>query len=280
VSGDWNNPRREVSMRLIKLAFPALLGLAFLASTADAAPVLVGSPMAAKFATVTTIENGTVFDLSLGEPGALASAPVTGAIVRWHLLGAEIGPFRLRVLHPAGGKSYTGTAASSWVNPVGPGLQTFPASIPIQAGDTIGLDLVPGVKIGATPSAPGSVVAAWQPALPDGATEPYAESFSGSEAAFNAEVQPAPTVNGVSPRSGSIAGGTPVSVSGTDFANVSSVKFGATPAAFTLGSEGQITATAPRGIPGRTGVTVTRSPAPARSPPPIGSPIPPAWFQG
>jgi hypothetical protein len=68
---------------------------------------------------------------------------------------------------------------------------------------------------------------------------------------------PPPTVTAVSPNEGTSAGGTSVSISGSAFEEVKSVKFGSVNAeSFTVNSEGSITAKAPRGT-GTVDVTVT-----------------------
>ena len=68
---------------------------------------------------------------------------------------------------------------------------------------------------------------------------------------------PQPVVTAVSPTSGPSAGGTPVTISGTDFTGASGVSFGATAATtFTVDNGTQITATSPAGS-GAVNVTVT-----------------------
>src|SRR5207247_4986122 len=67
----------------------------------------------------------------------------------------------------------------------------------------------------------------------------------------------APTVSGVTPNSGSTAGGTAVTITGTNFIGATAVKFGATNASFTIGSATSISATAPAGTAGAVDVTVT-----------------------
>ena len=68
---------------------------------------------------------------------------------------------------------------------------------------------------------------------------------------------PAPSVTNVSPNTGSAAGGTPVTITGTNLAGASVVKFGSTNAtAFTVNSATSITATSPPGS-GTVEVTVT-----------------------
>ncbi len=67
-----------------------------------------------------------------------------------------------------------------------------------------------------------------------------------------------PTVMGVSPSSGPTAGGTVVTISGTNFTGVTGVTFGGTAgASFQVNSAGQITATAPAGAAATVDVRVT-----------------------
>ena len=70
---------------------------------------------------------------------------------------------------------------------------------------------------------------------------------------------PAPTVTAVSPTSGSTAGGTSVTITGTNFTGATAVKFGAASASFTVTSATSITATSPAGSAGAVDVTVTTS---------------------
>ena len=65
-----------------------------------------------------------------------------------------------------------------------------------------------------------------------------------------------PTVAGLSPASGPVAGGTALSISGSGFTGVTSVVIGGTPAAFTVKSDTLIAAVSPPGS-GTIDVTVT-----------------------
>ena len=67
----------------------------------------------------------------------------------------------------------------------------------------------------------------------------------------------APSVSGVSPAAGSVAGGDAVTITGTGFTGVTEVDFGGVPAAFVVGDDGTITATSPPGTAGTVDVTVT-----------------------
>lgn len=230
------------------------------AASAPAAPVTVGNPL------LGTIEStggsgisATLMNLTIAAPGANATSPVSGAIVRWHLLKAAGGPFRLRVLRPAGGTSYTAVGTSGPAEAVTPGLETYETALPIQAGDTIGLDVVKGLKVGALGN-PASVIAVISPILVEGSTAPITESGVGAEFAFNAEVQPAPTLTSVAPTSGSFKGDKKaVKITGTDFTGASAVSFGGVPAkSFTVVSETVVKAVPPAvKKPRKVDVTVT-----------------------
>jgi hypothetical protein len=77
-------------------------------------------------------------------------------------------------------------------------------------------------------------------------------------ATFSAVSGPVPTVSSVSPNSGSTAGGTAVTIIGTNFATGATVKFGATAATnVTVVNGTTITATTPAGSAGAATVTVT-----------------------
>jgi hypothetical protein len=66
-----------------------------------------------------------------------------------------------------------------------------------------------------------------------------------------------PTVRGVNPASGVPAGGTSVTITGTDFTGATAVTFGGTPAAFTVDSATQITAITPAHALGAADVVVS-----------------------
>ena len=68
---------------------------------------------------------------------------------------------------------------------------------------------------------------------------------------------PAPTVTGINPTSGPTAGGTRVTITGTNLAGATAVKFGTTSATITADTATSITATAPAGTAGTVDVTVT-----------------------
>lgn len=216
------------------------------AVSASAATVTVGSPLTAPFEPLpcTTTNTCTGVNFILPEPGVHVTSPVDGVVIRWRmLLGQPPFAYKLRVLTPAGGFAYTGAGTGAPQVPTGPGLQTFATSLPIKAGQAIGLDVEKAAPVGFADENGGSVLG-WVPALPDGAT--LSGMPTNGEIAFNADVQPLPTISAIAPASGSYKGGTTVTITGTDLAGASAVSFGGVPASsFAVASEGQITAVAP-----------------------------------
>jgi hypothetical protein len=128
----------------------------------------------------------TVANLILPEADAHATSPVNGTIVQWRVVTLGTGQYALRVMRPAGGDAYTGVGISAQTIS-SPGSYTFAASLPIQAGDLIGMDLPDNNGIAATNITGGSH-STWVPSIPEGS--PASPVFSNiGEAAFNADVQ-------------------------------------------------------------------------------------------
>ena len=237
----------------------ALAILAAAAPGAAASIVTIGSPLTQTFKPVVFGEIATVANVSLPEPGAQVTSPVAGAVIRWRVLAAEGGPFKLRVLRPASG-GFLGAGSSAPVVPGSLGAHTFTTRLPVQVGDLIGIDNTnTSDKLGTHELLPGAGFVGWIPPLADGATLPPGESAPEIEVAFNADVQPLPTIASISPNGGSFKGKARVTIAGTDFTGATAVNFGATPAmCFTVDSETQITAVAPAAAkPGTVDVSVT-----------------------
>jgi hypothetical protein len=228
------------------------------AAGASAAVVTVGSPLTGPFETNEFEEALTVANQL---PGVTAVAsPVSGLVVGWNLQAAHDGPFALRVIHPNGDGTYTGAGTSSPVLPTSLGRLHFPAAIPIKSGDLVGLDVADEGDIGIRElTAPAGVVF-WNPPLADGEAKAPSPSDpkETAEFSFNAEVLPAPTVTGVKPKTGSFKGGSKLTISGTDFTQVSAVTIGGVSAkSFSVSSEGTISAVAPAERLGAAPVAVT-----------------------
>lgn len=144
----------------------------------------------------------TMANLALGESGANLTSPVSGTIIRWRVTTAGpagTGTYALRVLRPSGGQFIgEGTSAGN-VTTSGP--QTFTASVPIQAGDLIGVDSPGSPSDVAAAAVAGSKAHTWIPTFPDGAMSGgISTDVPNFELALNADVQfpdtptvPAPT---------------------------------------------------------------------------------------
>jgi hypothetical protein len=257
-SADFRKGSR--SRWLAPVAFAAASALALLGSvSAQASTLTVGSVLPPVTASKQFKEVMTLFNTTLPEKGANLTSPVSGAIVRWRIQGASGGPFYLRVLRPNGSGAYTAEGTSGAATVSGTGLQTFTANLPIKAGDLIGVDPTNATDEIGFATVGGSAFASIFPTPFDGATVPPRPTQSGEEIELSAEVQPAPTISSVAPTAGSVAGGTTVTITGTNFTAASAVKFGPTPASsFTVNSDSQITAIAPpASVPGTVDVSVS-----------------------
>ncbi|HEY5977194.1 MAG TPA: IPT/TIG domain-containing protein [Solirubrobacterales bacterium] len=179
-------------------------------------------------------------------------APTTGAITSWsHLAGEGVGQKLIFKVFRRSGSSFTvvgrderGLAPST--------LNTFPVSIPVQAGDILGFHIFDAGAV--TPSVCsyetgllGDTLAYQEGNAADGVSTPIQEEYAGYRLNLSATLLPPPAVSGLSPAGGSVSGGTKVAIAGANFASVSAVSFGSVAATgFTVDSEGQITATAPK----------------------------------
>jgi hypothetical protein len=248
-------PARRLTM---VIAAVAVICLAF-AGSAQASVISIGSvlPEGSKSEPFERVQ--TLFNTALPESGATLASPVSGAIVRWRVQGAEGGPFYLRVLRPNGKGAYEAAGKSGPETPTNTGLQTFQTNLKIQAGDLIGIDPTNATdKIGVA-EASGAGYASIFPTPFEGSVVPPSGNVGGKEIEVAAEIQPQPEVTLVSPPFGPVTGGTVITITGKNFSQVSEVKFGSTPAAaFTFDSDTEITATTPKTLrPGKVDVAVT-----------------------
>jgi hypothetical protein len=227
------------------------------AGTASAAVVTVGAQMGGE-----TWESAVPGELKA--PFALfnrsktqASSPVTGAIIGWNVREAVGGPFHLRVLHPVGGGGYAGAGTSAGASPLTTGLEHFATDLPIQAGDTVGLDYTQatdeiGLRVIFEPNPP--TFSYFASALPEGGgtSTPIDVPIIGQigvEVGFNAEVQAAPSVTAIGTTEGPAAGGSTVVIGGTDLEGAV-VHFGSAVATYSPISESSLSVTVPPGAPG------------------------------
>jgi IPT/TIG domain/PASTA domain len=233
-----------------------LVGCAF-TSAAQAADITVGPDLSGTYKSESCHAICTLTNASLTQVGAQVTSPVSGVVVRWHVLeGATAGTYRLRAITPLAPSSFLFNGSSAVVSSVpSSGIQTFTVMMPIAAGQGIAIDMSETASIGT--SELGSFEE-WGPAIPAEGTAPTPVGGGELGIGFNAEVQPTPTISSLGATSGSTIGGTSVSIAGTDFAEVKSVSFGSNAASsYTVGSEGQITAISPAGPAGPVPISVT-----------------------
>ena len=147
----------------------------------------------------------TYLNRTLAESGANATSPKDGTVVRWRMVGQHSGgPFGLVVLRPVGGEKYEAVAAGALESPPdGSEALTFATSLPIRAGDTIGLNVPVGgsTTVSEAIAPTGSEFRIFFPELQPG--DPPQALGGGSpntEIGFNADVEyPDPAVLGPPP---------------------------------------------------------------------------------
>jgi hypothetical protein len=160
--------------------------------------------------------------------------------------------------------AYTYVTPAPTISAVSPatGLITGGTSVTITGTD---FTAVSSVKFGTVSAATYNVdsptqITATAPAGAAGPVDVVVTTATGTATRTNAftYVTPAPTISSVAPATGSTTGGTSVTITGTNFAAVSSVKFGTVNAAtYNVDGPTQITATAPAGAAGPVDVVVT-----------------------
>jgi hypothetical protein len=228
------------------------------APAAGAANFTLGADLSESYTPVPFGDAGTVVNTSVSGLGARTVSPVDGLIVRWNIddntMGAQ---YRLRVMTPVGPGQYLITGSSSVGIPAAAYGASFETALPIAAGQTIGLDVAKYAPIGFVSPLLGAGSLQWHPVPGEGLT-PTATAQPEMQYAFNAEVQPAPSIASIAPANGAPAGGTMVTITGADFEKATAVTFGGTPAtSYTVDSERQITATAPPHEAGPAPISVT-----------------------
>lgn len=246
------NPTKAVATLALGAALAAPL---FLAAAASATITTVGRPLTGTFTpSAAKAEPFTGVNWAFPSTGGAAFSPVDGTIIRWNVTGAQ-GSFRLGTL-TKNVNQYTLNRLGDVVTPQSSGRESFPARIPIAAGELVGVEVAAGSTIGTVPELAGASVFI-QPALTVGQTQGPNKGPAETLWGFNAEVLPPPTISAIAPTSGSTAGGTAVTISGQNFAEVSAVSFGSSAAtSFTVASETTINALAPAGS-GSVPITVT-----------------------
>lgn len=181
------------------------------------------------------------------------TVPAAGLLTSWSTnAGSTPGQtLGVKVFRPVAG-SYLVVAQDQMRPLLSGALNTFPIAIPVLAGDLIGVYQPGGTTANCsfeTAFAADTVVFKMGNVPPGGTVVPTETGSPEPESRLNvsATLLPPPTITSITPAKGSVVGGGKVVITGANFASVSGVSFGATPAkSFTVDSEAQITAIAPK----------------------------------
>ena len=155
--------------------------------------------------------------------------------------------------------TYTTVPAVSGISPTS-GPSTGGTGVTITGNNLAGATAVKfgGVAGTIVSNSPTTIVVTSPPG--SGTVDVSVTTTAGSSATSSAGrftyIPPAPTISGFTPNSGSSAGGTSVTISGTNLSGATSVTFGTTAAAITANTAGSITVTSPPGT-GLVALTVT-----------------------
>ncbi len=136
------------------------------------------------------------------------------------------------------------TGSGGWV--------TMPNAVVLNAGGPSGENANEGLQITVAPGASGTVYVDFYENQYNTLAVTYTITIGGGGGT------PAPVISSVSPASGTDAGGTSVTIIGTDLTGATAVTFGGTAAtSFNVDDSTKITATTPAGTPGAVDVAVT-----------------------
>ena len=265
--GPIQSPRSLVRRKIL-VSILGVVAILACSGSAQAANLVIGNPVlptAFKRAYgCPKVESEPCLFVNIAVPTStgVARSPVNGAVVAWSLGDASSGTYELEVERTIGetllydgsyGLDMVGGGTSGPVE-VSEDSRTFESIIPIQSGDYIGLRAPAGAAVAEGLESPGFLHGYLGPLSPNGSR--LTGQFAG-ELPFNAEIQPAPTVSGLSTGAGPSAGGTEVQIAGTDLRGVTDVRFGSQAAAsFSSGAGETLRAVAPAEPPGRVHVSV------------------------
>jgi hypothetical protein len=183
--------------------------------------------------------------------GTSYTVPTAGILTSWSTRpGATPGQLLgLKIFRPLGGLSFAVVGADGPRPLASSLLNTFAVSIPVQAGDILGTIVAAGSVSNCVfeTGLPGDLIRWRGGNTPVGASLTTTNEFTESRLNISATLLPPPVITSITPAEGSVMGGAKVVIAGANFASVSGVSFGATPAtSFAVDSETQITAIAPK----------------------------------
>jgi IPT/TIG domain/PASTA domain len=236
-------------MRLLaRIALPAAVALAVLGlcGPAEAANVTLGPSLSGAWEAAPCAKPWCTFvNTEASGTGKPLVAPVDGAVVGFSVVGGSTaGSYRIRTASELGdGLEFEfnrlGTPVAAVPNA---GIQSYSTLMPVTAGQSIGL----GVSKGASMAfSPGGHYVEWVRELPESGPSLVQADWPES-VGYDVEIQPAPTITGLSATFGPMAGGTAVTLTGADLEGATSVTFGGIPATrFNAVSASRITAVPP-----------------------------------
>jgi hypothetical protein len=118
------------------------------------------------------------------------------------------GTVQLRVLRPATGGQFTAVSSSSAETIAATGISTFAVSMPVKAGDVIGLDNDSSALLFDT-ALPSPITEYYEPALADGQTAAPSNTQDGDQLLLSATVELAATTSTTTPTTISLTHPTP-----------------------------------------------------------------------
>lgn len=252
-------PGSRAARTTVKRALATLAGTAACALLgslpAQAAPVSIGQ-VAPGFPPLATCTGGPsdAVQVSAPAPVTYTVPPSYTTLTSWSTAATSGGEqmMKLKVYRPVAGLTYQ-IVAHDGPRSLTPGvINTFPVNIPVQPGDVIGLN---DQNATTAPNAclysgsPGDALAANGPGvdIEDGSPETFGAAVPELRVNVSATLAQPPAVVSLNPTSGSVSGGTDVLISGHDFTGATAVRFGAAAAAaFTVASDGQLSAVSPK----------------------------------
>ena len=131
-------------------------------------------------------------------PGGVL-APSDGVVVRWRIkrgsaLGTDPTPAALRITRPGNSATRISAGTGPTVIPAADQISTFDVRLPIQAGDTIGIDCCAGDdafdSLFAWADTAGASYQGWSPRLVDGEPPRAAFQVTTDELLVNADIEP------------------------------------------------------------------------------------------
>ncbi len=222
--------------------------------------------------------NGTASDFSAtivwgdgtSSSGTVTAGKTGGFVVSGSHTYAATGGFKTTVsIMDVGGSAATAHGTAT-VNPPAPTVTAVaPTAGPAAGGNSVtitgtNLAAASAVDFGSTPAAitadGATSITATAPVGSAGTIDVTVTTAGGTSATSTNDrytYVTAPAVTSISPTTGPATGGTSVTITGTNLANATAVKFGGTSAHITSDSATLITATAPPGTNGTVDVTVT-----------------------